>query len=393
MVCFGVFGYNPASDFKGDLLRMPSYLLAWNPLKWNWKELEAKVKQFNTMGFTDERWSCGKSKRIMSGDRIYLIRLGKEPRGIIASGVVFRDPSKGKHRENIKRIVHYVDIRFDKFIESPNDVLIDRVNLKRKFPSMHWDTQVSGIFISDDISERLAHELSLEVRGTNPFGSGIIDFSFANSKKAHSMFQEWRRSHPDGFFLNCKTTKTAMIHSAQCRHLGNTEWQASSEASLGKTPKICSENYNELKAFASRQNLRIEPCQHCMENVVQITRPEHRQLSLQTVEEVFSKKLEQSMQLSSKQRKLRLSKAPKRPQTAEAQITIYIRNPDVVAEVLARSKGYCESCGHPAPFVKASDGTPYLEVHHKVRLADGGDDTIENALAMCPNCHRMAHYG
>lgn len=372
---------------------MPSYLLAWNPLKWKWEELEAKVKQFNTMGFTEERWSCGKSKRIISGNRIYLIRLGTEPRGIIASGVVFRDPSKWKHRENIRRIVHYVDIRFDKFIKSANDVLIDRVNLKRKFPSMHWDTQVSGIIIPDDISERLAHEISLEVRGTNPVDSGIIDFSFANSKKAHSMFQQWRRSHPDGFFLNCKTAKTAMIHHSKCRHSGDTEWQATSDASLGKTPKICSPDFYELKAFAARRGLSIEECQHCIKNGIEIKRPDHRQPSLKTVEEDFSEKLEQSLELSSKQRKLRLSKAPKRPQAVEARTTVYIRNPDVAAEVLARSKGYCESCGHQAPFIRASNGSPYLEVHHRIRLADGGDDTIENALAMCPNCHRMAHYG
>ncbi|MGH8437576.1 MAG: HNH endonuclease [Pseudomonas sp.] len=33
------------------------------------------------------------------------------------------------------------------------------------------------------------------------------------------------------------------------------------------------------------------------------------------------------------------------------------------------------------------------EVHHKVRLADGGLDTVENAIAVCPNCHRQAHFG
>ena len=47
----------------------------------------------------------------------------------------------------------------------------------------------------------------------------------------------------------------------------------------------------------------------------------------------------------------------------------------------------------PAPFLKRSDGTPYLEVHHDVRLADGGADTVRNARALCPNCHGDAHHG
>ena len=39
------------------------------------------------------------------------------------------------------------------------------------------------------------------------------------------------------------------------------------------------------------------------------------------------------------------------------------------------------------------DGTPYLEVHHKIPLAKDGEDTIENAEALCPNCHREKHFG
>ena len=36
-------------------------------------------------------------------------------------------------------------------------------------------------------------------------------------------------------------------------------------------------------------------------------------------------------------------------------------------------------------------GEPYLEAHHVIRLADGGKDTIDNVVAICPNCHRKVH--
>ncbi|MDH7515993.1 MAG: HNH endonuclease, partial [Bacteroidota bacterium] len=65
----------------------------------------------------------------------------------------------------------------------------------------------------------------------------------------------------------------------------------------------------------------------------------------------------------------------------------------VIAEVLARANGICESCRQPAPFRRASDGSPYLEVHHRVWLSRGGEDTVSNAVALCPNCHRRMHYG
>lgn len=32
-----------------------------------------------------------------------------------------------------------------------------------------------------------------------------------------------------------------------------------------------------------------------------------------------------------------------------------------------------------------------MEEHHVIRLADGGSDSIDNAVALCPNCHRKIH--
>jgi hypothetical protein len=59
--------------------------------------------------------------------------------------------------------------------------------------------------------------------------------------------------------------------------------------------------------------------------------------------------------------------------------------------VMARSNGCCEWCGQPG--FKKHDGQIYLESHHVVPLYQDGDDTIENVIALCPNDHRMAHFG
>jgi len=92
-------------------------------------------------------------------------------------------------------------------------------------------------------------------------------------------------------------------------------------------------------------------------------------------------------------RAARLAKAPRKPGQRLVQTVVYDRNPDVVAEVLVRAKGVCEMCGKAAPFLRRKDQTPYLEVHHKDLLANDGDDTVENAVALCPNCHRREHHG
>lgn len=96
---------------------------------------------------------------------------------------------------------------------------------------------------------------------------------------------------------------------------------------------------------------------------------------------------------SSSSRQARLRDAAKMPVKVHAMTEVYLRNADVVAEVLDRAAGQCERCTKAAPFMRRKDGTPYLEVHHRKQLAHGGEDTIENAIALCANCHRELHYG
>lgn len=104
-----------------------------------------------------------------------------------------------------------------------------------------------------------------------------------------------------------------------------------------------------------------------------------------------------SPRLDAKVRRLRLIKnlplpaghnAPKRIKVTTIQIA---RDPAVKAWVLKASEGICGCCQQPAPF-KDDDGLPFLEVHHVRQLKDGGTDTINNAVALCPNCHRACHY-
>ena len=92
-------------------------------------------------------------------------------------------------------------------------------------------------------------------------------------------------------------------------------------------------------------------------------------------------------------RKQRLQKAPDVPTKVQMLTCQYLRNPDVRAEVLCRAKGICEECHQPAPFISKNTGHPYLEVHHRIPLSQGGKDTVENSIAVCPNCHRKLHFG
>ena len=81
------------------------------------------------------------------------------------------------------------------------------------------------------------------------------------------------------------------------------------------------------------------------------------------------------------------------PHKVNIVTSLYVRNPYIAEFVKRQAKGVCQDCCQPAPFVSKNTGEPYLETHHIIPLSLGGKDSIENVIALCPNCHRKRHYG
>ena len=132
---------------------------------------------------------------------------------------------------------------------------------------------------------------------------------------------------------------------------------------------------------------------HSMREIVDNHRKNAVPLQLADHTESFNTAVWESLNDSSSSRKARLNNAAKTPTKVPVLTYAFVRNPDVVAEVLVRANGKCERCNHDAPFKRKKDLQPYLEVHHVVQLSMGGEDTVDNAIALCPNCHRYLHFG
>ena len=89
-------------------------------------------------------------------------------------------------------------------------------------------------------------------------------------------------------------------------------------------------------------------------------------------------------------REIALSSTPTHASTQEKIQSIQNRSTAIKLYAKKRANGICEGCNEIAPFETKSG--PYLEVHHLTRLADGGADLPQNVIALCPTCHRKAHY-
>ena len=130
---------------------MRTFLLSWNPDQWPWDYLRDSIAQVANEGYSDDHWSCGNRRDIDIGDRIFLIRLGVDPRGIVASGYVTSQAFNGPHWDASRAANGdtsiFVNVRFDAITETPA-IPVSELD-QPPLDSVHWHTQSSGTQIDD----------------------------------------------------------------------------------------------------------------------------------------------------------------------------------------------------------------------------------------------------
>jgi 5-methylcytosine-specific restriction protein A len=115
-----------------------------------------------------------------------------------------------------------------------------------------------------------------------------------------------------------------------------------------------------------------------------------KDIQLKDLENIIEKRSKMISKITDEQLIKNISKARKTSSKRSVETTAYERNQHVVEYAKRRANGVCELCEQEAPFLNRNK-SPYLEVHHIEWLSEGGEDSIENVAALCPNCHRKMH--
>ncbi|MCL4481831.1 MAG: HNH endonuclease [Bacteroidetes bacterium] len=136
---------------------MNTHLLSWNPDKWDWIDLDSAINDLQVTGVYRDSWSCGINKSIQVGDRLFLIRLGKEPKGICASGYAISNVYQGAHWSgNKSKLANYISFEYDVLLNPTKDKILGMDILKMGvLAEQHWSTQNSGIMIRPNVAEEL----------------------------------------------------------------------------------------------------------------------------------------------------------------------------------------------------------------------------------------------
>lgn len=175
---------NDMNDFQSEKQAnkpvVNSWLLTWNPKNYDWENVDEEYN-YNTMISRIKKgaayldcWRCVSSK-VKTGDKIFIIKLGTEPKGIIASGYAIADSLDNHYYDDDGVELHerVVEICITKAIDYRNEEVISQQKLKELFPDQQWSPQGSGISIKPEAARWLIDNWDNHVAKKNK--SQVID--------------------------------------------------------------------------------------------------------------------------------------------------------------------------------------------------------------------------
>jgi 5-methylcytosine-specific restriction enzyme A len=139
---------------------MSTYLLTWSPKKWLWTDLTQRINEIKKKGLCITDWSCGNNKSIAVGDRLFLLRQGEEPRGIVGAGYAISGPYSEIHwreeKAKVGRTTMYLKVRWETLLNPESESIFPREWLNEGLLSkVNWNTQISGITIHPESAKVL----------------------------------------------------------------------------------------------------------------------------------------------------------------------------------------------------------------------------------------------
>lgn len=171
-----------------------TFLLTWHPGRWPWRDLVGALDDLATAGVVHERWSVGNRRDLPPGSRLFLMRLGEDPKGLVGSGWSTSEPNQDPHwdgeRAGAGDLTWFVGLDFDVLQEAPL-VSLD-VLTQPPFDGVSWTPQASGVEIPPPVAAAVESAWAKRTAGpavgvfvdavpTGPFPEGALRRISVNS--------------------------------------------------------------------------------------------------------------------------------------------------------------------------------------------------------------------
>ena len=165
-----------------------TFLLTWKEDQWPHKKLLRLVNTFKAEEEVEDVWRFKSHKKAKVGDRVFIMKQGKNPRGLFGSGRITGKPFQNKNMTN-KAGQHpwCVDVTFDQLVDPKKTLLVPYEELSRFYPERGlWNNQSSGI----EIPEHVASKIEQHWKASNVTTSGGESWSEEEVQRDLAQFSD-----------------------------------------------------------------------------------------------------------------------------------------------------------------------------------------------------------
>jgi hypothetical protein len=168
---------------------METFLLTWNPQKGVKLDPAGIARKLKARRTVSDDWSCGRSRQIRKGARLFFMQQGPRPRGIIGSAVAMSDCRVGDSWEDEKAkkggMATYVQLKWVDMIDPAVRMPLDPSQFGGVMADGYWRPQSSGTRIPAHVAKELERLWSAHIGGAGAaFDVGDVAGGFEEGKQS-----------------------------------------------------------------------------------------------------------------------------------------------------------------------------------------------------------------
>jgi hypothetical protein len=132
---------------------MTSFLLTWKESGWPHENIVRMANDIEANGHVDEPWRIAAHKLAKDGDRVWVLRQGRGPRGMFGVGEITGPPVRGEAGNG--KIQWMAPVRFSAFVDPKQRLLIGEKTVSSILRPNQLNAQASGYPLDDEQSNAL----------------------------------------------------------------------------------------------------------------------------------------------------------------------------------------------------------------------------------------------
>jgi hypothetical protein len=149
---------------------MTSFLMTWKEAGWPHENIVQMVKQREQQGYVEEPWRIAAHKRAKPGDRVWVLRQGRGPKGIFGAGHITGAPVLGPAGNGKMQMM--APVRFESFVDPYKVLLIGEDVVAGILGPTQIGARASGYPMTDEQSVAFEALLTSGGPGAKPNGGG-----------------------------------------------------------------------------------------------------------------------------------------------------------------------------------------------------------------------------